>query len=99
MDQSPSRLWKCYKTVHEMVGDRGYMVSSSELDMSLAEFTAQYAKTGTVDRPSLTFLVEHTNSAEDQLLVFFAEEETVGIKPIRRICERMISQVQLLFSA
>jgi DNA-directed RNA polymerase I, II, and III subunit RPABC1 len=52
-------------------------------------------------RQSMTFLVQHRNDSSDQLLVFFTEEESVGIKPIKkysfsidknRICERMISQ-------
>jgi DNA-directed RNA polymerase I, II, and III subunit RPABC1 len=92
MDQTITRLWKVYKTVHEMVRDRGYGVSSSELDMTLEGFREQYCRSGVVDRQSLVFLVELIGNKEDQLLVFFTEEETVGIKPIRRVCERMISQ-------
>jgi DNA-directed RNA polymerase I, II, and III subunit RPABC1 len=34
-------------------------------------------------RSSLTFLVEHKDE-HDQLLVFFTEDETVGIKPIKK---------------
>jgi DNA-directed RNA polymerase I, II, and III subunit RPABC1 len=86
-----SRLAKVYKTVHEMVSDRGYMVASTELEMSLNDFTQKYSRNGVIDRQILTFLVEHSTE-QDQLLVFFSEEETVGIKPIRRICERMVNQ-------
>ena len=68
-----------------MVRDRGYLVSSSELEMSLDDFKSQYCRAGVIDRASLTFLVQHDQNVDDQLLVFFAEEETVGIKPIRRL--------------
>jgi DNA-directed RNA polymerase I, II, and III subunit RPABC1 len=36
--------------------------------------------------------VQLATNTQDQLLVFFTEDETVGIKPIRKICERMIEQ-------
>ncbi|KAJ3328255.1 hypothetical protein HDU76_010308, partial [Blyttiomyces sp. JEL0837] len=81
-----------YRTVHEMVHDRGYLVGENELQMSLEEFKNDHVKMGTsVDRSGLTFLVEHKDE-HDQLLVFFCEDETVGIKPIKKICERMIQQ-------
>ncbi|KAJ3192148.1 hypothetical protein HDU82_003304, partial [Entophlyctis luteolus] len=44
-----------------------------------------------IDRQSLTFLVEHRDE-HDQLLVFFTDDESVGIKPIRKVCERMMQQ-------
>ena len=37
-------------------------------------------------------MVEHSENSSDQLLVFFCEDESVGIKPIRKIVERMVSQ-------
>ncbi|KAJ3099337.1 DNA-directed RNA polymerases II 24 kDa polypeptide (RNA polymerase II subunit 5) [Phlyctochytrium planicorne] len=74
-----------------MVADRGYIVSDHELSMSLDSFRAEHIRGGVIDRTSLTFLVEH-KSEHDQLLVFFTEDESVGIKPIKKICERMIQQ-------
>ncbi|KAJ3077332.1 hypothetical protein HDU99_001201 [Rhizoclosmatium hyalinum] len=35
-------------------------------------------------RAGLTFLVGHKNIPDDQLFVFFTDDETVGIKPIRK---------------
>ncbi|KAJ3341117.1 DNA-directed RNA polymerases I, II, and III subunit RPABC1 [Kappamyces sp. JEL0680] len=83
-----------------MVRDRGYSVSKYELELSLDEFADQYSTAGMIDRQKLTFLVQLATDTKDQLLVFFTEDETVGIKPIRkwvflpnrRICERMVSQ-------
>jgi DNA-directed RNA polymerase I, II, and III subunit RPABC1 len=35
-------------------------------------------------RHNLTFLVQHGQEETNQLLVFFTEEESVGIKPIKK---------------
>ncbi|KAI8847642.1 RNA polymerase [Chytridium lagenaria] len=90
-DREVSRLWRVYRTIHEVVHDRGYIVSERELTYTLDEFKNQHFRGGIIDRSSLTFLVQHTTE-NDQLLVFFIEDETVGIKPIKKVCERMIQQ-------
>ncbi|KAJ3201482.1 DNA-directed RNA polymerases I, II, and III subunit RPABC1, partial [Dinochytrium kinnereticum] len=74
-----------------MVNDRGYLVGDHELNISLESFKNEHIRGGIIDRTSLTFLVEH-KSEHDQLLIFFTEDETVGIKPIKKICERMMQQ-------
>ncbi|EGF80785.1 hypothetical protein BATDEDRAFT_88106 [Batrachochytrium dendrobatidis JAM81] len=91
-DREVSKLWRVYRTIHEMVSHRGYLVSKAELEMSLDDFRYTYTKGGIIDRQGLTFLVQHSSSENDQLLVFFTDDDSVGIKPIKKICERMISQ-------
>jgi DNA-directed RNA polymerase I, II, and III subunit RPABC1 len=44
-----SRLWRVYKTVHEMVRDRGYLVAKSELEMGLDEFKQTYTTAGAIE--------------------------------------------------
>jgi hypothetical protein len=51
--------------------------------MTLEEFKEQYTRAGVVDRNALVFLVEHAKN-NDPLLIFFTEDESVGIKPIRK---------------
>ncbi|KAJ3190363.1 DNA-directed RNA polymerases II 24 kDa polypeptide (RNA polymerase II subunit 5) [Gaertneriomyces sp. JEL0708] len=94
IDREAARLWRVWKTVHELVKDRGYSVSDRELELSLDEFKATHIRGDVVDRQNLTFLVAGaTEELKDQsLLVFFTEDESVGIKPIRKIAERMVSQ-------
>ncbi|KAH9250721.1 hypothetical protein BASA81_011437 [Batrachochytrium salamandrivorans] len=75
-DREVSRLWRVYRTIHEMVSHRGYMVSKAELEMSLEDFRQTYTKGGIIDRQGLTFLVQHSSSADDQLLVFFTEDDS-----------------------
>ncbi|KAI8831163.1 RNA polymerase [Chytriomyces cf. hyalinus JEL632] len=90
-DREAVKLWRVHKTVHQMVNDRGFLVGEHELNMSLDQFKADHYRAQVIDRASLTFLVEHKDDHE-QLLVFFTDEETVGIKPIKKVCERMMQQ-------
>ncbi len=48
LDRETSRLWRVHKTVHQLVHDRGYVVSQAELEMTLQEFASTFAPTGSV---------------------------------------------------
>ncbi|RUS13526.1 RNA polymerase [Endogone sp. FLAS-F59071] len=87
-----ARLWKVFRTIHEMVRDRGYLVSQSELEMDLAAFQNQYAVQGEVDRDRLTFMVQKKNDPTEQLLIFFPKDKSVGVKPVKKYAERMVTQ-------
>ncbi|CAO3675210.1 unnamed protein product [Umbelopsis vinacea] len=87
-----ARLWRVYKTIHHLVNDRGYLVSQSELDMDLETFKDTFARTAEIDRDQLTFLVQKKDDPADQLLVFFPKDKSVGVKPIRKYVERMLTQ-------
>ncbi|KAI9102815.1 RNA polymerase [Phlyctochytrium arcticum] len=91
-DREAARLWRVFRTVGEMVRDRGYVLGQTELEMSLDEFKMSKVSAGVVDRTNMTFLVAHEERPEEQLFVFFAEEDSVGIKPIKKIAERMVTQ-------
>lgn len=87
-----TRLWRVQKTVNHMMHDRGYVVSQSELDRSLEDFVQQHAPSGTVDRKSMTFLVQRKDDSSDQMYVFFPEDDNVGVKLIRSYVEKMSEQ-------
>ncbi|KAJ5167165.1 DNA-directed RNA polymerase I II and III subunit RPABC1 [Penicillium canariense] len=42
-DKEMTRLWRTWRTVYEMLADRGYEVSDDELQVSLDEFKRKYA--------------------------------------------------------
>jgi len=93
VDRDTVRLWRVHKTVHQLVHDRGYVVSQAELDMTLSEFIQTFgAGNSLVDRAALNFLVQKRNDPADQLFIFFPEDSTVGVKPIRGYLERMNEQ-------
>ncbi|KAI8084927.1 RNA polymerase [Halteromyces radiatus] len=87
-----TRLWRVFRTTHQMVHDRGYLVSQSELGMELDIFKRTYAPSGDVDRDHLTFVVQKKDDPTDQLLVFFPKDKSVGVKPLRVFVERMAQQ-------
>ncbi|KAI8060200.1 RNA polymerase [Gongronella butleri] len=87
-----TRLWRVYRTTHQMVHDRGYLVSQSELEMELDTFKRTFAPSGDVDRDQLTFVVQKKDDPTDQLLVFFPKDRSVGVKPLRVYVERMAQQ-------
>ncbi|CAO3670216.1 unnamed protein product [Umbelopsis ramanniana] len=87
-----ARLWRVYKTIHQLVSDRGYLVSQSELEMDLDTFRDTFARTSDIHRDQLTFLVQKKDDPADQLLVFFPKDKSVGVKPIRKYVERMLTQ-------
>lgn len=93
VDRDTVRLWRVHKTIHQLVHDRGYVVSQPELDMTLSEFIQTFGSGNTVvDRSALNFLVQKRDDPNDQLFVFFPEELSVGVKPIRGYLERMNEQ-------
>lgn len=47
-DRETARLWRVHKTVHQMMHDRGYVISQSELDLSLTDFINTYGTGGIV---------------------------------------------------
>lgn len=44
------RLWRAWRTVHEMVRDRGYELADEEVDMNFEDFKDKFESTdGTVE--------------------------------------------------
>eukprot|EP00771_Trimastix_marina_P003838 gnl/Trimastix_PCT/545.p1 GENE.gnl/Trimastix_PCT/545~~gnl/Trimastix_PCT/545.p1 ORF type:complete len:202 (+),score=43.65 gnl/Trimastix_PCT/545:64-669(+) len=78
-------LFRIRRTVYQMLADRGYAISQTELEMSFDDFRDKFSDTPARDQ--LTILVS-TDSGE-QLFVFFPEEAKVGVKTIRKYCDRM----------
>ena len=41
-ERNISRLWRAFKTVKEMVKDRGYFITQEEVELPLEDFKAKY---------------------------------------------------------
>lgn len=41
-ERDSARVWRAWKTVHEMARDRGYEIAEDELNVSLDDFRLQY---------------------------------------------------------
>lgn len=61
-DREAARLWRAWRTVHEMVQDRGYKLSDDEVQMSLQDFRNQFSgPDGTVERLQMRFSAKPTD--------------------------------------
>ncbi|KAI3402943.2 RPB5 [Candida oxycetoniae] len=92
-DRAVSRLFRTYKTVKEMVRDRGYYISQEELDMTLEEFRAKVCdERGAPQRRFMCFQATPTAEKMEKfpemgsLWVEFCDEAGVGIKTMRNFC-------------
>lgn len=88
------QIFNVYCNVHEMLTDRKYneLVSGKcLLDFDL--FKKEYVKTGTLDKDAMSFVRMNTTKKKDPLFVsvFFTTEESIGIKYIIKVSERMIA--------
>mmetsp|Transcript_18881 Transcript_18881/g.26580 ORF Transcript_18881/g.26580 Transcript_18881/m.26580 type:complete len:226 (-) Transcript_18881:112-789(-) len=82
-----SRMFRVYRTVSKMLTNRGYMVPREMREMTPATFTAKFGEHPT--REALTILVEKEDDENDQLFVFFPEDEKLGVAPINTFMNRM----------
>ncbi len=71
------KLWRIRKTVLQLCHDRGYIVTSEELEQTLDQFKATYGdkpSQGEPSRSKLVLLVSHNDDPTDQMYVFFPDE-------------------------
>lgn len=87
-----ARLWRVYKTIHHMLHDRGYAITQSELDLSLTDFVQTFEPSLLQGRKDLTLLVQRRDDPAEHLFVFFPDDYSIGVKPIRSYVEKMVEQ-------
>lgn len=92
-DRSISRLFRSFKTIKEMVRDRGYYISQEEIDMTLDEFRSKICDSmGNPQRKQMCFQAQPTAETLEKfpelgsLWVEFCDESSVGIKTMRNFC-------------
>jgi DNA-directed RNA polymerase I, II, and III subunit RPABC1 len=86
MESELSILWRVRRTVSTMLVDRGYILTEEELKMSQEEFKSKFGEIP--QRDKLTQLASKADNT-DSIFVFFAEEEKIGVKPIKNYVNRM----------
>jgi DNA-directed RNA polymerase I, II, and III subunit RPABC1 len=87
LNPDAARLFRVYRTITNMLGKRGYMVTTEMREMTPASFRERFGEFPS--RESLTMLVEKADDESNQLFVFFPEDEKVGVKPIKVYTDRM----------
>eukprot|EP01125_Pyxidicula_operculata_P014750 TRINITY_DN4950_c0_g1_i1.p1 TRINITY_DN4950_c0_g1~~TRINITY_DN4950_c0_g1_i1.p1 ORF type:complete len:209 (+),score=29.09 TRINITY_DN4950_c0_g1_i1:258-884(+) len=87
-----NHLYRIKKTLCEMLHDRGYNVSRSELEMSKEDFDILYPN---ITRKDLDFTLYKKKDTQDQICVFITEGEgatkKLGTAKIKEIAKRMKS--------
>lgn len=93
VDRTTSRLWRAYRTVKEMVADRGYFISQEELEMSLEQFREKICDSmGMPQRKLMSFQANPRQEALEKygdlgpLWVEFCDEPSVGIQTMKNFC-------------
>lgn len=63
IDREAAKLWRCYRTVHEMVQDRGYLLAEEEVNMSFDTFKSKFTSNdGSVEYAPFSFSPQSTFS-------------------------------------
>ncbi len=91
-EQEIYKLWRIRKTVLQLCHDRGYVVTSDELEQTLDQFKQTYGdrpSQGEPSRAKLIVLVSHIDDPTDQLYVFFPDEPKVGQKTIEAYLKKI----------
>jgi len=102
MSRSTEKAWMIYRTICEMVKDRGYTrVISGHMLSSREEFVETMVFNGTIEKDDLTFTCsrpgkqveqEQDSTEQDLIMIFFAKEESFGIKPMLALIEKMTEE-------
>lgn len=87
LNPEAARLFRVYRTMANMLSERGYMVPKTMRELTPAQFKQKFGEHP--DRESLTVLVEKVDDEKNQLFVFFPTDEKVGVKPIKTFTQRM----------
>lgn len=101
-----SRLWRAWRTVHEMVKDRGYEISEEEVSITLDEFRRHYCDSeGRPQRKNMTFKANPSEKMLKQhaappgqpanvgtIWVEFSSESNIGIKHMRTFAHTIVSE-------
>lgn len=89
------RTYRVWKTVHQLVSDRGYEMAQSELEMTLEQFRAQYCSSGGIDKVALQFYASappDSANTNGQIYVAFCKNAAVTIKDMRDFVQTLNDQ-------
>lgn len=82
-----STLWRVRKTIHAMLNERGYLLTQEDMSMTIEQFKEKFGDNPPRDR--LTVLASKKDNPSDQIFVFWADEEKLGVAPVKNYVLRM----------
>ncbi|KAG7694417.1 hypothetical protein KL930_003736 [Ogataea haglerorum] len=96
IERTTSQLWRAYRTVKEMVRDRGYYITQEEIDISLDQFREKICDSmGMPQRKLMSFQANASQEAAEKygdlgpLWVEFCDEPSVGITTMKNFCQHI----------
>ncbi|RKO83277.1 DNA-directed RNA polymerase II subunit E [Blyttiomyces helicus] len=86
-------LWTVYQTVNEMLRDRGYdrLIAGKNIE-TYENFRANHdaMNSDLIDRNTMNFVCENRDKNKI-MMVYFSKEETIALKHITKIYDKMIT--------
>ncbi|XP_004513010.1 DNA-directed RNA polymerases II and IV subunit 5A-like [Cicer arietinum] len=86
-EEELTKLFRVYKTVVQMINDRNYVVSDSDLTMSKQDFKSKFGEH--VKREDLVIKAPNRDKSSDQIYVFFCDDAKVSVRVVRSFFNRM----------
>eukprot|EP01083_Nonionella_stella_P111220 326145_1 len=86
-EEELSKFYKAWKTVNQMLKDRGYNIEEEELNKSFEAFKNDYDETPS--RAEFKIYAEHQDDPSNNIIVFFPEEDKLGVPTIKEVCKKM----------
>lgn len=90
-EEEITRLHRIRRTVLQMLRDRGYLITDSELNETRFQFVQKFGGEN-MKREDLVIHKYKRNESSDQIYVFFPEEAKVGVKTMKTYTTRMNSE-------
>lgn len=85
--ENSTKLYRIYKTITQMLNDRGYLLSQKELERSAEQFREDFGDDPS--RQNMTLLVPKKDDPTEKIFVFFPDEPKVGVKTIKTYAQHM----------
>lgn len=83
------KIYSVYKTLNEMLNDRGYLPNALN---DYNTFCEKYCTDHEINRSSMNFICNQLEGNLVPILVYFIEDDSVGIKNIKKIYESMMEK-------
>ena len=87
LSEDALKLYRVFKTVNVMLDKRGYIISEEDKNMTKQAFHTKYSPSN-FNRASLSVMGSEPETNK-KILVFFPNDEKVGIVPINNIMTQM----------
>jgi DNA-directed RNA polymerase I, II, and III subunit RPABC1 len=88
LSPTASRMFRIRRTTLKMLEQRGYNVLHLK-DQTTSDFAAEFGREP--DREKLSMSLDKSDDASDQIMVFFPFDVKVGVQPIKKMAELMIT--------